>query len=462
MSNYDIRIRDDVERKIMATIISFSHTEDVRNLFINKKLKSNYFNNPFHQEVFRICDNIYARGLIPTVENIALSRGEKYKSSLVEGTNDQETYFDFKMDLVLLSGQYVPYVEFETNIYIMKEFVIMDYWNSTSDNLLNSYWHNRDVLVVSDNIVNGYNQLLEELSAEGVKVDDVNGSVEDLIEVARKKHERFKSGIDTTIKTGHSDLDYHLGGFAENELIVIGGRPGMGKTAFALGIAKYNSFNHQKEMKRGIYFTLEMTKEQLMMKYASPVLGIPYTQLKSYRLTDEQFNSLINYFQYLESQVPLDIVFENRLENIISITLERKPQYVIVDYLQLVKQSKSHQSREQEVAYISKSLKELSIKASCPVFALSQLKRIDGIPKLSDLRESGSLEQDADTVIFPYRPSYNNSNNSYEQGNTDVLVPKCRSSGPGSFSGYFDLQSFTLYNEKVITKDDYLRLTNRL
>ena len=462
MGYYDRKIRDSVETKVMATIISFAHTKDVRDIFLNKKLKSEYFSSPFYQEVFRICDNIYSRNMIPTVENISLNRGDRYKSSLIEGTSDQETYFDFKMDLVILSGNYVPFAEFETNIFTLKEFVIMDYWNNTSIEIDKTFWHSRDILMVSDNIISGYNNLIEELSSKGLQVDEVNGSVESLKEIAKKKFERFKSGIDTTIKTGHQELDYHMGGFAENELIVIGGRPGMGKTAFALGIAKYNSFNPSKEMKHGVYFTLEMTKEQLMMKYASPVLNIPYTRLKSYRLEQHEFDSLMNYFDYMDKNIPLDIIFENRLENIISETLSRKPAYVIVDYLQLVKQGKSHQSREQEVAFISKSLKELSIKASCPVFALSQLKRIeDRIPQLSDLRESGSLEQDADTVLFPHRPSYKNSSNSYEQGNMDILVPKCRSAGPGTFYGYFDLQSFTIYNEKIITREDYLRLTNR-
>ena len=451
-----------MEKKILATAVSYSHTNEIREMFLDKKLKESYFTNPFYQEVFKIIDTLYSKQLIPTIESISMNRGEMYKSSFIKDEDEMTTYYSFKLDLVLLSGFFVSIVELQTNILLLKEFVIMDYWNNVSSNILEAHWMSRDVLIVSDNIIGGYNELMNELSSNSMKID-VNGDVKSIVEQARKKHEAFIKGIDNTVKLGHEKLDDHVGGFTDSELIVIGGRPGMGKTALALGIAKFNSFDLSKKTKKGIYFSLEMTKEQLMMKYASPVLNIPYSKLKAYRISEEEFNKLMNYFLYFESKIPLNIVFENRLEVIIDIALKEKPDYIIVDYLQLVKTAKNTQSREQEVAHISKSLKELSVQCSCPVFALSQLKRKDGKPALTDLRESGSLEQDADAVIFPYRPSYNDDAASqYEPGNLEIMMPKCRSSGPGYFTGYFDLIDFKLYNERVITLADYKRITNKV
>ena len=107
-------------------------------------------------------------------------------------------------------------------------------------------------------------------------------------------------------------------------------------------------------------------------------------------------------------------------------------------------------------------MKELSVKAKCPVFALAQLKRTEGIPKLIDLRESGSLEQDADTVLFPFRPSYSTDNSSgFEQGNTNFNLPKCRSAGPDYFTGYLDLLTYRVYNQQVHTLTDYQLMTGR-
>lgn len=453
MNNYDLDARNSIEESIMATAVAYANSQEIKDVFSNKIIKADYFRNPFCKEVFNVMDLIYKKNQLPTFENITINRSDKYKESLIEGTSEEDTYISYKLDLLNLSNKAVTKAKLDTDILLLKQFAIIDYWNRTADSILNSYWMNRDVFNVSDNIINSYNNLLEELTFKEVLKNDQN--TESIKEKAIKKFLDKANGIDTTIKVGHSGVDEHMGGLAESELIVIGGRPGMGKTAFALTISKHASLILKR---KGLYFTLEMTKEQLMMKYAVKELGIPYKDLKSYNVTEEQFKTLLSFYDYIES-TPLDIIFETNLDNIVSMTLDNKPDYVVVDYLQLIKTTEKFQSREQQVAHISGKLKALSTQAKIPVIALAQLKRTAGRPTLMDLRESGSLEQDADTVIFPYRPAYDNpSAPNYEAGHIEFIIPKCRSAGPGLFYGFIDFNSYKFYDSQPKTLEEYKQL----
>lgn len=212
------------------------------------------------------------------------------------------------------------------------------------------------------------------------------------------------------ISTGYSELDKVTSGLKPGELIIIAARPSMGKTAFALNIAQYAS----KQARVGI-FSLEMPKAQLMQRMLAARCVVPLSNIKSGRLKEEEFEKLMEGAAILSKR---KIFIDDTATTMASIrgkakVLKHKEglDVLIIDYLQLIESTGESNSREQEVAKISRELKRLAKSLNITVIALAQLSRAaegrrDPRPMLSDLRESGSIEQDADMVIFPYREGY--------------------------------------------------------
>jgi replicative DNA helicase len=453
--NYDYKARDLVEKHIIACGLSYVNEELIINSF-KTDLKEEYFHNPFTREVAKILIIMYKEGKVPTLEYVTANRSDMYRESFIEGTSERETYEAFFVDLVSIAQLASTKARFETDLFMLKEFVLIDYWNNQANNIINSHWNNRDVLIVSDNIINGYNNLMKEITYSYSAEDEVQ-TIDDIKQIALKKINERNAGIDTTIKLGHTYLDNHVGGFGGSEFIIIGGRPGMGKTAFGLAMAKKLSIEGGR---KGAYFTLEMSKEQLLNKYASNALNIEYSKLKSYNIDQATMNRLFGYYEYIESR-NLDILFTSNLDKISNTIKTGGYDYVIVDYLQLITTTESFQSREQQVSHISRTLKNLSRQLNIPLIALCQLKRVTGRPNLTDLRESGSLEQDADTVIFPYRPAYDNKDaQAWEHGNVELLLEKCRSSGTGLFNGYMDLTAYEILDFPIINYEQWQDFLN--
>ncbi|MEG2289336.1 MAG: replicative DNA helicase [Clostridium sp.] len=212
------------------------------------------------------------------------------------------------------------------------------------------------------------------------------------------------------ITTGYKDLDILISGLQRGDFVVIAGRPSMGKTAFALNIAQYAS----KEGSVGL-FSLEMPKNQIMQRLLSARCLIPLKNIRSGELSEYDIEKLMlgagdlskrKFFIDDKSTTMSAIKSKAR-------TLKRKSglEVIIIDYLQLIEATDKSHSREQEIAKISRELKALAKSLDITVIALSQLsrapeQRADSRPMLSDLRESGSIEQDADIVMFPYREGY--------------------------------------------------------
>jgi replicative DNA helicase len=239
------------------------------------------------------------------------------------------------------------------------------------------------------------------------------------------------------IRTGFVDLDYKLSGLQNSDLIIIGGRPSMGKTSLVLNIAQYVS------TKEGIpvgVFSLEMSKEQLVDRLLCSEAHIDSWKLRTGNLSDDDF-ARIGHAMASLSEAPLFIedsagttVLEMRAKAR-RLQSEHGLGLIIVDYLQLMSGSKA-ESRNQEISEISRSLKGLARELNVPVIVLSQLSRQvesrigDKRPQLSDLRESGSIEQDADIVMFVYRDEYYNKD-SEKKGIAEILVRKHRNGPTG-------------------------------
>lgn len=233
------------------------------------------------------------------------------------------------------------------------------------------------------------------------------------------------------VRTGLTDLDRMISGLTNGTLVIVGARPAMGKSALATTIAANVAIDANKPV---LFFSLEMAQDELAMRIVSARSRVPSSRFKSGYLGDQDWVSIRDAFMDIEaSPLCLDDDSSVTVADIRSRALKFKAQHgsiglIIVDYLQLM--SGSGENRQLEISNISRALKVLARDLDCPVMALSQLsrgleQRLDKRPLLSDLRESGALEQDADIVIFLYRDAVYNEDSVFP-GLTELIVAKQR------------------------------------
>ncbi|MDD6156689.1 MAG: replicative DNA helicase [Lachnospiraceae bacterium] len=246
-----------------------------------------------------------------------------------------------------------------------------------------------------------------------------------------------QKGSVTGIPTGFIDLDYRTAGLHPSDLVLIAARPAMGKTAFVLNLAQHVAF---REKQCTAIFSLEMSKEQLVNRLFALESNVDAQALRTGNLTETDWEKLvegagiIGHSELIIDDTPGITISELR-SKCRKYKLEHDLKLIIIDYLQLMSGSggRSNESRQQEISEISRSLKALARELDVPVIALSQLSRAveqrpDHRPMLSDLRESGAIEQDADMVMFIYRDDYYNQD-SPEKGISEIIIAKQRS-GP--------------------------------
>ncbi len=242
-------------------------------------------------------------------------------------------------------------------------------------------------------------------------------------------------GVVTGIATGFVDLDYRTAGMQPSDLVLIAARPSMGKTAFALNIAEYVAFRTNRTV---AIFSLEMSKEQLVNRLFSLESRVDAQKLRTGSLDDNDWEKLIESAAVIgKSNLIIDdtpgISVPELRSKCRKYKLEHDLQMVIIDYLQLMSASGKNDSRQQEISEISRALKALARELQVPVLALSQLSRApeqrpDHRPMLSDLRESGAIEQDADVVMFIYRDDYYNKDSELKNI-SEIIIAKQRN-GP--------------------------------
>jgi replicative DNA helicase len=239
----------------------------------------------------------------------------------------------------------------------------------------------------------------------------------------------------TGIETGFYDLDYKLSGLQPSDLILIAARPSMGKTAFALNLVQHICVKNQIPT---VIFSLEMSQEQLVNRMLAMESKVDAQLMRTGRLQSNDWERLIESAGTVAASpmiiddTPGISVTEMR-SKCRKYKLEKDIQLIIIDYLQLMSGSRRVESRQQEISEISRSLKALARELNVPVIALSQLSRAcetrpDHRPMLSDLRESGAIEQDADVVMFLYRDDYYNKD-SQKKNISEVIIAKQRN-GP--------------------------------
>ncbi|MBD5469801.1 MAG: replicative DNA helicase [Lachnospiraceae bacterium] len=248
-------------------------------------------------------------------------------------------------------------------------------------------------------------------------------------------------GAVTGIATGFLDLDYKTAGMQPSDLILVAARPSMGKTAFVLNIAQHVAFREEKTV---AIFSLEMSKEQLVNRLLSLESKVNSQAIRTGNMKDDEWERLIEGADVIGgSKLLIDdtpgISFGELRSKCRKFKIENNLEMVIIDYLQLMTGSgKGNESRQQEISEISRSLKALARELHVPVIALSQLSRAveqrpDHRPMLSDLRESGAIEQDADVVMFIYREDYYNRDT--ELKNTaEIIIAKQRNGAIGTIN----------------------------
>lgn len=272
-------------------------------------------------------------------------------------------------------------------------------------------------------------------SGEFVPIKQIVLNALERIEKASKN-----KGTVTGIPTGFIDLDYKLSGLQPSDLVLVAARPSMGKTAFVLNIAQYIAFKKDKSV---AIFSLEMSKEQLVNRMFSLESQVDAQAIRTGNMKDSDWEKLIEGAGIIgRSRLIIDdtpgISISELRSKCRKYKLEHGLDVIIIDYLQLMTGGvgRSQESRQQEVSEISRSLKGLARELNVPVVTLSQLSRAvesrpDKRPMLSDLRESGAIEQDADVVMFIYRDEYYNKDSEFKK-QAEIIIAKQRNGPVGT------------------------------
>lgn len=298
------------------------------------------------------------------------------------------------------------------------------------------YQENQPLEAILDKAEKGVFELAERGSVqEYVPIKQVVLNALDVIEKASKT-----TGSVTGIPTGFIDLDYKLSGLQRSDLVLIAARPSMGKTAFVLNIAQHAAFRQNLAV---AVFSLEMSKEQLVNRLFSLESHVDAQLLRTGNLKDTDWEKLIEGAGRIgKSRLVIDdtsgISITEMRSKCRKFKMELGLDLIIIDYLQLMSGSggKSNESRQQEISEISRSLKGLARELNVPVIALSQLsraveQRTDKRPMLSDLRESGAIEQDADVCMFIYREDYYIPDTE-DKGIAEIIIAKQRNGPVGT------------------------------
>ena len=390
------------EQSVIGSILLNNEIFDEINLLITSK----NFYDPMHQKIFMAIEKLIYSGMLANPITL---------KNYFENEKDELNVPNYLVKITKFSTssrQAIEYSKLIYDLYVKRELI------KISENIIDTAKLN-DLDNDGKSIIENFEKSLFDLAEKGsfssslVKFDEAMKMTIEMASSAYKNEE----GI-VGVPTGLTDLDYRLGGLHKSDLLIIAGRPSMGKTALATNIA----FNAAKKIQNDgrkstiAFFSLEMSSEQLSTRILAEQSRIKSNDIRTGKISEEQFDKFIETSKNI-SELPLYIdetpaisiaALSNRARRI-------KRLYgldmVVVDYIQLMKASNFREGRVQEISEITQGLKALAKELSVPVLALSQLSRAvehrdDKKPQLSDLRESGSIEQDADVVMFVYREAY--------------------------------------------------------
>lgn len=339
-------------------------------------------------------------------------------------------YFRALLDNVAISANVRQYAEIVRQKAILRRLI------KATEGIANECYASKEELsVILENTEKQIFHILQDRAGNDfISISDIVIQTLEAIETAAKNQ-----GSVTGIPTGFLDLDYKMSGLQKADLILVAARPSMGKTAFVLNIAEHVVL---RENVPTIIFSLEMSKDQLVKRMLAMNSKVDSQKIRNGELEDEDWTLLAHSAQEIGSScLMIDDTPAISITELRSKCRKYKLEYnlglVIIDYLQLMTGGGGRtESRQQEISEISRSLKALAREINAPVIALSQLSRAveqrpDKRPMLSDLRESGAIEQDADVVMFIYRDEYYN-HDSDDMGTAEIIIGKQRNGPTGT------------------------------
>jgi len=392
----------EAEQSVIGSILFNNEIFDDVNMLINSK---NFF-DPMHQKIFLAIEKLIYSGMLASPITL---------KNHFENEKDDLNIPDYLVKITKFSTssrQAIEYSKLIYDLYVKRELIKL------SENIIDVVKLN-DLEQKGQTIIENFEKSLFDLAEKGsinssiIKFDQALKMTMEMATNAYKNEE----GI-VGVPTGLTDIDDRLGGLHKSDLIIIAGRPSMGKTALATNIAFHAAKKIQQDNRNSTiaFFSLEMSSEQLSTRILAEQSRIKSNDIRRGKISEEEFDKFIETSKNI-SELPLYIdetpaisiaALSNRARRI-------KRLYgldmVVIDYIQLMQSTRFREGRVQEISEITQGLKALAKELSVPVLALSQLSRAVEQrdikkPQLSDLRESGSIEQDADVVMFVYREAY--------------------------------------------------------
>jgi len=393
----------EAEQSVIGTILVSNEIFDEINTIISSK----NFYDPMHQKIFAAIENLIYKGMLANPITL---------KNYFENEKDDLNVPDYLVKVTKFSTSSRQAIEYSRIIYDMfvrRELIKISEGTIDSAKL-------KDLNISGKNIIENSEKLLFDLAEKGsfnsslVKFDE---ALKFTIEMATNAYKN-EEGI-VGVPTGLTDIDDRLGGLHKSDLIIIAGRPSMGKTALATNIAFNAASKLQESGKKSsiAFFSLEMSSEQLSTRILAEQSRIKSNDIRRGRISEEQFDKFIETSKNI-SELPL-YIDETPAISIAAVSNRARRikrlfglDMVVVDYIQLMSGTTFNKdNRVQEISQITQGLKAIAKELSVPVVALSQLsrqveQRDNHKPQLSDLRDSGSIEQDADVVMFVYREGY--------------------------------------------------------
>jgi replicative DNA helicase len=445
-------MREEIEEALLSKLMN------KKNLYYSfyNTLTVDLFSNDIYKEIFISIDLLYQQG--KTFDLLAAfdscTRTKKWK---------KDVKFDYTLAKIFASESY--HLDFQNCLNFLigenKKQRLVSLMHDTQQKIDDGY----DTI---DEVIEKTIQNITKISEH--KQDDLanmNKQIDTfLIEV---KDNCSKEGI-TGITSGFNSIDRHTNGWKKQDLVIVGGASSMGKTSLALGLA----FNAAKNNIPSVIFSYEMSSSQLITRLVSSESGIENRTISSGLLTKPEFDKVIDTSNYIKS---LPLFVDECSNTSLRYLLNRIRRYVItnnvelimIDYLQLVNNFSKSRSREQEVSQIARSLKNIAKELNVSIIALSQLSRnvqnrAGCRPTLGDLRESGEIEQAADTVIFVYRPEYygidRDEDGNNLKGKAEIIFAKGRNIGIGNINLDFN-NKYTKFDEPNVNyANEYFTIEN--
>ncbi len=429
----------EVEAAVLGALMLESETFEE----VEGTLKSEMFYNDVHKKIFISIDELYKSGKKIDLLTVTQYLHDTGKLEEVGGP----------LQITQLTRRVASAAHIQQHVNIIVQKYLQRGFIRLGAEIQSKAYDNGD----PDEIATLYNQFeadFESMAAGTNTGADMDTALKSAIAEITKDNEIIQSGKMPGIETGFKNLDEITGGFRAGQLIVVGARPGMGKTSLAL----YFSRVAAKAGKRVLFFSLEMLKADLLKIIIAAETNISRGALRDGKINPQNWNTISDILPDIKN-LPIhwfDIpnISVNQITALAKYHRRRwGVDMVIIDYLQLIQSNGKPQFREQEVAAISRQLKALSLSLQIPVIVNSQLNRLaeNERPKLSHLRESGSIEQDADIVLLPWRPGYtgflNDKGQPIPENLGQIIVGKNRR-GPRGVVEFIDLGEMLNFSEK--------------